>query len=741
MKITTPPLFRNIKDDLPASVALFIVAIPLCLGIAHASGAPMIAGLIAGIVGGIVVGMLSESNLSVSGPAAGLTAICMSAIQDLGSYQGLVTAIFIAGALQMLLGFFKLGFFANYIPGTVIKGMLAAIGLILIMKQLPHLIGYDVEEMGIEEFDLTNEDLNTDYHEKVVEHENTFSLLFHSLRHINIYVMGIGISSLLLLIGWDTFLAKKIKFIPASLAAVCFGTGLSLLINAFFTESPMEADHFVALPTLGFNSDFSKQFVLPTYSYLSSPQLYKVIFTLAIVASLESLLSIEALQKLDENKHQVDVNRELIAQGAGNMVSASFGGLPITSVIVRGSVNIAAGAKSKLSAILHGIFILLALLFFVKFINQIPLACLAAILCFTGYKLIKPSMFKEIYAKGISQFLPFIVTIAAITMSDLLIGVVVGMATASFFIIKENYRAPVLKVHNLGLRKRIILGDNVSFLHKNLVITTLQAIEPDSILEIDGSKTQFIDPDIIEVIRDFKVGCKQRNIELIIGGIKQMENKEEMSQEIEKSYQKLFENNKKWVEGKIHADPNYFKNLTKGQKPEYLFIGCSDSRVPANEITGTDPGEMFVHRNIANLVVNTDVNLLSVLQYSVEVLNVKHVIICGHYGCGGVKAAMEENQLGLIDEWLRNIKDIYNLHLDEFKDLSDPVEKNRKMVEVNVREQVFNLMKTSIVQKNRELYGIPQVHGWVYDIADGYIRDLKLDAEKDFPNYSIYKYK
>jgi len=273
------------------------------------------------------------------------------------------------------------------------------------------------------------------------------------------------------------------------------------------------------------------------------------------------------------------------------------------------------------------------------------------------------------------------------------------------------------------------------------MVKVLAKIGPNRLVEIDGSRSKFIDNDILELLKEFKVSCKEKNIELLIGGINGMETKDEIKDLIDESYKKLFVNNRNWVEKKLKMDPEYFQKLLAGQKPEYLFIGCSDSRVPANEITGTDPGEMFVHRNIANMVVNSDINMLAVLQYSVEVLNVKHVIVCGHYGCGGIKAAMEGEQLGLIDKWLRNIKDVYRIHELELDAIKNPEVKNRRMVELNVQEQVFNLMKTSFIQKNRKLYGFPQVHGWVYDLADGFINDLNIDVDKELGEHDIYRLK
>ncbi len=734
------PGIENFRRDLPASLALFIVAIPLCLGIAHASGAPLLAGLLSGVIGGIVVGYFSDSNLSVSGPAAGLTSICLIAIGELGSFQGLVTAVLFAGIFQIVLGLLRLGFVANYIPSSVIKGMLAAIGLTLILKQFPHLIGFDSESMGVEEFTINEYDLANEKELGSKRDDNTFMHLYHSFSYLNYSIMFIGLLSLSVLIVWDAFFGKRFKSIPGSLIAVVISTLVGALFQQILPAGKITADHFVSIPTIEFNAGFQKYFTLPSFSFLNNLMFYKVSLTIAIVASLESLLSIEAIEKLDPEKQHVNPNRELLAQGIGNTLSGLLGAIPITAVIVRGTVNISAGAKSKYSAMLHGVFILLAVLFLVAVINKIPLAALAAVLCYTGYKLIKPKLFIEQYQKTYLHFIPFVVTIIGIVLTDLLIGVLIGLVISVLFIVIENYRAPVLRVFDLGLRKKILLGETVSFLHKNKVIQALEAIEPNSTLEIDGSRAQFIDQDILDYFEEFRISCKQKGINLRIIGIRDMQHhNQELNEEIEASYRKLFENNKKWVDNKLKADPEYFKKLTKGQSPEYLFIGCSDSRVPANEITGTDPGEMFVHRNIANLVVNTDMNILSVIQYSVEVLNVKHIIVCGHYGCGGVKAAMDDHTHGLIDKWLRNIKDVYRMHEEEFSKIHNEEQRHRTLVELNVKEQVFNLMKTSYVQKNRQLYGFPQVHGWVYDLSEGIINDLKIDVDRDLADHQIYK--
>jgi carbonic anhydrase len=735
-----PPL-QNLKYDIPASIAVFFVAVPLCLGIAHASGAPLFSGLITGIVGGILVGFLSSSNLSVSGPAAGLTAIAISGIQNLGSFEGFLTATFLAGLIQLTLGFLRAGSVASYIPNTVIKGMLSAIGLILILKEFPHMIGYDVEAMGVEEFNITREDVSDGYQNSGVAGSNSLTLFFNSLLHINKGVLLIGLASFISMTVWEKLYHKRFKLVPGALLVVMAGMLVQFIYERFSGEATLTADHFVNIPDLGSMAAISNVFIRPDFSVFNQYGLYVTAFTVAAVASIETLLSTEAIEKLDPAHQITNPNQELVAQGIGNTLSGLLGGLPMTAVIVRGSVNVNSGARSKYSTIIHGFLIAVAILFFAFLMNKIPLASLAAILVFTGLKLLNPSMFMKEYRLGWSQFIPFIVTLLAIVFTDLLIGVIIGLVVAFIAISMEDYQATIFRVVDTGTRKRVILGDNVNFLYKPKLIKVLRSVEPGTTLEIDGSNNRYIDRDIIEIIQEFKEASGQRNINVIIGGIKTMDNNnKDFHEEMQESYDKLFKNNRKWIAEKLDEDPNYFKSRAGGQTPKYLFIGCSDSRVPANEITGTEAGEMFVQRNIANMVVHTDVNLMSVLQYSVEVLNVKHVIVCGHYGCGGVRAAMEDQAHGLIDKWLRNIKDVVRLHKAELDAIEDHELKHRRLVELNVREQVLNLFKTSYIQKNIQAYGFPQVHGWVYDINDGKLIDLKIDVKKEFPDFDdVYK--
>ena len=731
-------ILKNLKSDIPASIAVFFVAVPLCLGIAHASGAPLLSGLISGAVGGLVVGILSKSNLSVSGPAAGLTALTISGIQEIGSYEAFLVAIILAGVFQILLGLLKAGSISKYFPSCVIQGMLAAIGLILIFKQLPHLFGYDVEAMGVEEFQLTNLDM---VEASSIQETNTFTTMIDSLANITPIISIIGILSLIILFTWEYYSKThpSIKNIPGSVVVVLFSTVIALCYN-HFNPNILSSNHFVNIPLINDINSFLTQTALPDWSFIHNAEIYTLAITIALVASIETLLSIEAIDKLDPHKHITPTNRELIAQGLGNSISGLLGGLPVTSVIVRSSVNLSAGAKSKLSSIIHGLLLVTGIFFLSTYLNYMPLTGLAAVLIFTGYKLAAPYKFIDQYKQGLDQFIPSIITTISILLTDLLIGIGIGLAVSFLFIVIKNYSAPAFLVADYGIKKRITLGESLNFLHKYKIVSLLNSIPENSILEIDASKVLFIDHDIEEVIRDFKQTAIEKNIEVVYGGIiRTIHNRRKVMEANKEAYDRLIRNNKEWVQEKLKLDPNYFENLSKGQAPQYLFIGCSDSRVPAEDITKCNPGEMFVHRNVANMVVNADMNIMSVLQYSVEVLNVKHIILCGHYGCGGVKAAMDDKDLGLIDKWLMNIKDIYRLHKVELDSITNEEAKYRRLVELNAQEQAYNLLKVPFIQKNRSLYGTPEIHAWAYDLQTGYINDLQLDPNTLEDYESIYK--
>lgn len=495
--------FKNIVSDIPSSIVVFLVALPLCLGVALASNAPLFSGLIAGFVGGIVVGALSGSQLSVSGPAAGLTAIVAAAILKLPSFEAFLLAVVICGILQLLFGFIKAGIVGDYIPSCVIKGMLAAIGLILILKQFPHLIGYDADPEGDESFVQPNS-------------ETTFSGITSALRYITPVAVLIGVTGLVFQIVWEKFTAKKkgfIKLIPAPLVVVLIGITINEIFKRNGAAYAIDPQHMVQLQQASSATEFFSFFTAPHFGAIANKEVWIAGLTLAIVASLETLLSIEAIDNLDTFKRVTDKDRELKAQGIGNVVSGLIGGLPITSVIVRSSANVAAGATSKASAIMHGLLLVVCVAFIPGLLNLIPKAALAAVLIYTGYKLAKPSLFKLYYKQGWDQFLPFVITIVAILLTDLLIGVVIGIGVGLFFVIRSNFKSSVFVVNDAG-NYLFRLRKDVSFLNKPIIKTKLEEVPENSSVLIDASRADFIDKDVLEVIEDFTKHAHLKHIKV-----------------------------------------------------------------------------------------------------------------------------------------------------------------------------------------------------------------------------------
>lgn len=497
--------FRNLSADFPAAVVVFLVALPLCLGIALGSNAPLFSGIIAGIAGGIVIGLLSGSHLSVSGPAAGLTVIVAAGIARLEQFDVFLLAVVLAGCFQLLFGYLKAGVLGDFIPNAVIKGMLAAIGLILILKQFPHFIGYDADFEGDESFVQPDQ-------------ENTFSELFNAFRYIEPGALIIGMSAMLILILWETKFFKSVKalqIVPGALVAVIVGA----LLNEFFKSTQpgllLEASHLVSLPEASDAAQFFSFFTQPDFTALNNPAVWTTALTIGIVASLETLLGIEAVDKLDPYKRVTPANRELKAQGIGNIVSGMLGGLPLTSVIVRSSANVSAGAKSKSSAILHGAMLLACAAFIPGLLNKIPLSALAAVLLFVGYKLTKISLFKEYYARGFDQFIPFVVTILAILFTDLLEGILIGVLVGIFFLVRSNFRSALLVLNKDG-HYLIRLRKDVSFLNKAALKRALESIPEHSSLIIDVTPSDFVDQDIADTVNEFMMHAHLKNIRVAI---------------------------------------------------------------------------------------------------------------------------------------------------------------------------------------------------------------------------------
>ena len=501
-------LFKNLKYDIPAGLIVFLVAVPLCLGIALASGAPLFSGIIAGMVGGIVVTAFSGSQLGVSGPAAGLATIVAAAIVKFGgieSFNLFLCCVVIAGIFQLALGFLKAGIIAYYFPNSVIKGMLAGIGIIIFMKQIPHAFGYDKDPEG----DLTFAQ---------ADGQNTFSELFNMLDYITPGALVIASVSLAVLILWEMPFMKRIKvfqIIQGPLIVVAGG----ILMGKFFVGTSLEVagEHMVNIPVSDDIPGFFSQFTLPDFSGFARWDVWLTGAIIALVASLETLLCVEATDKLDPEKRVTPTNRELIAQGVGNLTAGLIGGLPVTQVIVRSSANIQSGGKSRFSALFHGFLILICAMTIPNILNMIPLASLAAILLVVGYKLAKPALFVKMYKEGLPQFIPFVVTVVVIWRIDLLKGIGIGLAVGIFYILKRNFQSP----YSVEARQeqddhhfRIVLGQNVTFLNKASIRKTLNRMPEDSYVLIDATNSKSIEHDVLEIIDDFKEAAQHKNIKL-----------------------------------------------------------------------------------------------------------------------------------------------------------------------------------------------------------------------------------
>ncbi len=504
------PKLSTLRHDVPASIVVFFVAVPLCLGIALASGAPLFSGLIAGMIGGLIVGAISGSPLGVSGPAAGLAVIVFHAIEDLG-FEPFLLAVVISGGFQIILGILRAGVLGYFFPVAVIRGMLAGIGVIIVLKQIPHALGIDKDPEGELQFNQP-------------DGETTFSELTHMVGQIEWNAALVSVVALAILIFWDNVLSKRgglFKLIQGPLVAVAFGIVYQLLTTRFAAGMALDPTHLVKVPTPENFSEFTALFASPDWASISKPAIWITGATLAIVGSLETLLCLEATDKLDPRKRVTPTNRELVAQGSGNILSGAVGGLPITQVIVRSSANIQSGAESKVSTILHGALILLSVAVLPQVLNLVPLAVLASILFVVGYKLAKPALFRTMYSLGKSQFVPFIVTIVGIVFTDLLTGIGAGMAVAVIILLRRNYR----NSHFLHIKEgtssgktemNLKLSEEVTFLNKGAILRELSSIANGTSVTIDMSDCYTIDYDILEILEDFKGTTELREIDLTI---------------------------------------------------------------------------------------------------------------------------------------------------------------------------------------------------------------------------------
>lgn len=500
-------VLSSLKSDIPASIVVFFVALPLCLGIALASGAPLFAGVISGIIGGVIVGALSGSKIGVSGPAAGLAAIVLSSIASLGAYENFLVAVVLGGLIQILFGVLRAGVIGYYFPSSVINGMLTGIGVLIILKQIPHFFGYDADPEG-------------DFAFFQVDGQNTFTEIINTINYIQPSSALIGIIGLAILIFWDQVLSKKGKFfqvVQGPLVAVVTG-----IFFYYITKSnemlKISVSHLVNVPVPENFSSFLGQFRFPNFTAITNMEVWLVAFTIALVASLETLLCVEATDKLDPQKNITPTNRELLAQGTGNIISGMIGGLPITQVIVRSSANIQSGGKTKLSAILHGLLLLISVVVIPGLLNMIPLSVLAAILLVVGYKLAKPELFKKMFDLGWTQFVPFLVTVLGIVFIDLLYGIGFGLAIGILVILFRSYKNSHF-LHREDENEddgkiKMTLAEEVTFFNKGAILQELDNLPENSYLELDVRKTRFLDNDIIEILDDFAIKAKERNINI-----------------------------------------------------------------------------------------------------------------------------------------------------------------------------------------------------------------------------------
>lgn len=647
-------LFSHIKNDLPASIIVFFVALPLCLGIALASGAPLFSGIIAGVIGGIVVGSLSGSALGVSGPAAGLATIVFANLAELGSWEAFLLVVVIAGVIQLIAGFLNLGTIAYYFPPSVIKGMLAGIGLIIIIKQIPHLVGYDA-------------DIVKDYAGDGINYLANPQLIMDSVTPGVVFISAISLS---MMIFWDMVLSKKhvvFRAFPSPLAAVVLGVILFALFNHNILPFALSADHLVKIPLFEKASDLAKNFAYPDFSYLSNSKIYVMALIVAIVASLETLLSLEATDNLDPQRRVSPTNRELKAQGVGNIVSGLIGGLPITQVIVRSSANLSFGAKTKLSTIIHGFILLIAVVSIPAILNMIPLASLACILIIVGYKLINPKIIKEMYKAGHGQFLPFITTIIAMACFDLLTGVACGVVVAFAYLIRINP-----KQFYKGLEK---------FDARNTPAGHL--VEEEGLMTLTREVRDSITPQ--EAIKRLKDGNKRfiNNLKL---------NRNLLSQVNETS---------------------------REQHPFAVILSCIDSRTSAELIFDQGLGDIFSVR-IAGNVLNDDI--IGSMEFACKIAGAKLIMVLGHTGCGAIKGACDDVEMGKLTSLLRKIRPAIKL---EKKFRKDRTGKNDGFVDnvakLNVRVTMNQIGKQSRILSHMVERGEIAVIGGMYDVGTGVV--------------------
>lgn len=742
---TVVPYHQTLPRDLTAGLVVFLVALPLCLGIALASNAPLFSGLVAGIVGGIVVGAISGSQTSVSGPAAGLTAIVAVQIATLGSFEAFLAAVVIAGVIQIGLGIARAGFIAAYFPTSVIKGLLAAIGTILILKQIPHLFGHDTDPDG--EMSFFQPDRQT-----------TFSAIGEAFEHIHPGAGLVGMVCLAFLVVWERVPSLKSIRVPAPLLVVLVGVVINEAMSLVAPGWAIETTHLVQVPVASSLGEFTGFFQLPDFASLAQPAVYTAAVTIALVASLETLLNLEAVDNLDPRRRQSPPSRELLAQGIGNVTSGMLGGLPVTSVIVRSSVNINSGAETKLSAISHGVLLLVCVMAAPTLLNRIPLAALAAILIVTGFKLANPKLVKQLWKEGPYQFIPFIATVVAIVLTDLLLGILIGLAIALSFILHSNLRMPIRRYVERHLTDEIIhiqLSEQMSFFKRAALAQALEEVPAGGRVMIDAEGADFIDPDILDLLQDYQnktapargievssVGFREKYaIEDRIGFIDYSTRELQEATTPEQVLEMLLEGHQRFRQGRRLLSRDLARQVNgtaKGQHPLGVILSCIDSRVPTELIFDLGVGDVFSARVAGNL---PSPEILGSVEYGCVVARAKLVVVMGHTRCGAVTEAVrlacsdvaiaEVTGCRHVEHVLESIQQCFDPELT--RGIAEwPKERRDEFVEEVVRRNVRHTVRAlaeqseSLAQLVRQ--GQLMIIGAIYDVADGGLELLRQDA-------------
>jgi carbonic anhydrase len=734
------PSSKTLVADLSAGLVVSLVALPLCLGVALASNAPLFSGVVAGIIGGILVGAISQSQTSVSGPAAGLTAVVASQIAALGSFEAFLTAVVLAGALQVVLGLARAGSIADFVPSSVIKGLLAAIGLILILKQLPHLVGHDTDPLGEMAFEQPDD-------------ENTLSELARAAGHIHPGAAVVGFASIALLYLWDASRRLKKSLVPGPLVVVVLAVLATSFLEGLGPRWAIEQTHLVQVPVASDLAGFIGFFQMADFRQIGNPSVFVAAITIALVASLETLLNLEAVDKLDPQKRVSPPNRELIAQGVGNITAGLIGGIPVTSVIVRSSVNINAGGKTKLSTITHGILLLVSVLFLPTWLNRIPLSCLAAILIVTGVKLASPKLFRQMLRQGIDQAVPFLVTIVGILMTDLLIGILLGLGVAMVSILRSNWQRPLRRItekHIAGEVLRIELASQVSFLNRAALTKALEEVPAGGEVTIDARYTSYIDTDVLSLIQEFKKEvAPARGIRVNLVGFKDhYEQQEEAVQVVDFSARErrdeltpedvlriLDDGNRRFRSGQLLTRDwrRQREDTAADQHPLAIVLSGTSSRTPVEMLFDMGLGNLSCVRTTGNSVAAA---VLASLEYGVVVDAVKVVVVMGHTNndivrlaiqgvadpsatlAGGngdalpphVGAILEEIQKSIDPDrarsWVTLGKDAQVAYVDEVS-------------REHVRRTIRSILERSQAIANRVERGDVKIVGCMYDVQSG----------------------